>query len=61
MFKVIVLTSLIDIIVLVLSSKKNDRSPKIAKNALISKKRDKSSKIKSIINNKKDNDVKTLF
>jgi len=38
-FEIIVLTSLVDIIVLVLLSKKRDRSSKITKNALISKKK----------------------
>ena len=59
-FKVIILILLIDIIVFVLLLKKRNRSSKIAKNAFISKKRDRLSKIKTIINNKKGNNVKTL-
>jgi len=51
---------LVDIIVLVLSLKKRDQSPKTIENALISKKRDRLPKVKATTNSKKDNDVKTL-
>jgi len=47
--KVIVSTFLVDIIVLILSLKKRDQSPKIAENALMSKKRDRLPKIEAII------------
>jgi len=59
--KVIVLTSLIDIIVLVLLLKKRDRLFKITKNALIFKKRERLSKIKTITSNKQDNDIEIFF
>ena len=58
-FEVIASTFLVDIIVLVLSLKKRNQSSKITKNALISKKRNKSLKIKTTTNSKKDNDVET--
>ncbi len=57
--EVIVSTSLVDIIVLVLSLKKRNQSSKTIENALMSKKRNRSFKIKTTINNKKGNDVKT--
>jgi len=59
-FQVIVSTSLVDIIVLVLLLKKCDRLFKITKNALISKKREKSFKIKTTISNKQDNNIETF-
>jgi len=59
-FEIIVSKFLVDIIVLVLLLKKRNRLSKTTKNALMSKKRNKSPKIKTITNNKKDNDVKTL-
>jgi len=59
-FKVIALTSLINIIIFMLSLKKCDRSSKTTKNAPTSKKKDRLFKIKFITNNKKDNNVKTL-
>ncbi len=59
-FKVIALTSLVDIIVLILLLKKRDQLSKTTKNAFITKKKDKLFKIKTITNNEKDNDVKTL-
>jgi len=58
-FEVIASTLLVDIIVFVLSLKKRNQSSKTTKNALMFKKKNKLSKIKTIINNKKDNDVKT--
>jgi len=57
--KVTILTSLINIIVLVLLPKKRDQSSKIAKNALMPKKRDRLPKVKTTTNNKEGNDVKT--
>jgi hypothetical protein len=59
-FKVIVSKSLVDIIVLVLLLKKRNQLFKTTKNALMPKKKDRLSKIKTITNSKKDNDVKTL-
>ena len=59
-FKVIVLISLVNIIVLILLSKKRNRLSKTIENVSISKKRDKSSKIKTITNSKKDNNVEIL-
>jgi len=56
--KVIVSILLINIIVLILLSKKCDRSPKIIKNALISKKRKKLCKIKTTTNSKQNNNIK---
>jgi hypothetical protein len=59
-FKIIVSISLINIIGLILLSKKRNQLSKTTKNALISKKRDKLSKIKTTTNSKKDNNVKML-
>jgi len=59
-FKIIVSISLINIIGLILLSKKCNQLSKTTKNALISKKRDKLSKIKTTTNSKKDNNVKML-
>ncbi len=59
-FKIIVSISLINIIGLILLSKKRNQLSKTTKNALISKKRDKLSKIKTSTNSKKDNNVKML-
>jgi len=59
-FKVIVPTSLVDIIVLVLLLKKHNRLSKIIENASISKKRERLFKIKIITSSKKDNNVKTF-
>ena len=58
--KVIVSILLINIVVLVLLLKKRKRLSKTIENALMSKKRDRSSKIKIVTNSKKDNNVKTL-
>jgi len=58
-FKVIASKFLVNIIILILSSKKRDRLSKIIENALMSKKKDRLSKIKITTNSKKDNDVKT--
>jgi hypothetical protein len=58
--KVIVLISLVDIIVLILLLKKHNQLSKIVENTLISKKRDRLSKIKVIINSKKNNNIKIL-
>jgi len=57
--ELIVLKLLVDIIILVLSLKKRDQLSKTTKNALMSKKRDRLSKIKTTTNSKEDNDVKT--
>jgi len=56
--KIIVSISLINIIVLVLLLKKCDRLSKITKNALISKKEERLSKIETTTNSKQDNNVK---
>ncbi len=56
-FKVIVLIFLINIVVLILLLKKCKRLSKTIENALIFKKRDRLSKIKTIINSKKDNNI----
>jgi len=56
-FKVIISTFLINIIVFVLLSKKRNRLSKIIENAIIFKKREKLSKIETTTNNKQDNDV----
>jgi len=56
-FKVIISTFFINIIVFVLLSKKCNRLSKIIENALIFKKREKLSKIETTTNNKQDNDV----
>ncbi len=57
--EVIVSKSLVNIIVLVLSLKKCDQLSKTIENALMPKKRDRSSKVKTITNSKKNNNVKT--
>jgi len=57
--EVIALTPLVDIIVLVLSSKKRDQLSKATKNALMPKKRGRSLKIKTTTNSKEGNDVET--
>jgi len=59
-FKVIVSTFLIDIIVLVLLLKKRNRLSKITKNALMFKKRERLSKIKTITSSKQSNNIKTF-
>jgi len=59
-FKEIVSKFLINIIISILLLKKRNRSSKTTKNALISKEKNRSSKIKITTNSKKDNDVKTL-
>jgi len=59
-FEIIVLILLVDIIVLVLLLKKRNQLSKTTKNALISKKKDKLSKIKIITNSKKDNNIETI-
>jgi hypothetical protein len=59
-FEIIVLILLVDIIVLVLLFKKRNQLSKTTKNALISKKKDKLSKIKIITNSKKDNNIETI-
>ncbi len=56
-FEIIVSTSLIDIVVLILLLKKCEQLSKTTKNALIFKKKNRLSKIKTIINSKKDNNV----
>ena len=58
--EVIASKPLVNIIVLVLLLKKRDQLSKATKNALMPKKRDRSPKVKTTTNNKKDNDVKTL-
>ncbi len=55
--KVIVSTSLVDIVVLVLLPKKREQSSKTIENALMFKKRDRLSKIKIVTNSKKSNNV----
>jgi len=60
-FKIIVLTFLVDIIVFVLLFKKRDHLSKIIENALVSKKREKLFKIKITTSNKQDNDIKIFF
>jgi len=59
--RVSISTFLINTIVLVLSSKKRDRSSKIIENAFISKKREQLSKIKTTTSNKQDNNVEIFF
>ncbi len=59
-FEIIVSTFLVNIIVFILLLKKRNRLSKTTKNVFISKKRDRLSMIKTIINNKKNNNVKTL-
>jgi hypothetical protein len=59
-FEIIVSTFLVNIIVFILLLKKRNRLFKTTKNVFISKKRDRLSMIKTIINNKKNNNVKTL-
>ncbi len=59
-FEINVLILLVDIIVLVLLLKKRNQLSKTTKNALISKKKDKLSKIKIITNSKKDNNIETI-
>ncbi len=55
--KVTVLILLVDIVIFVLLLKRRDRLLKIAKNAFISKKRDRLFKIKIVTNNKKNNNI----
>jgi len=57
-FKVIVLTSLVDIIVFILLLKKRNRLSKIIENASISKKKERLFKIKITTSSKQSNDVK---
>jgi len=58
--KVIVSTSLIDIVVSILLLKKHNRLSKTIENPFISKKRNKLFKIKIVTNRKKDNNVRIL-
>jgi len=55
--KVIVSISLVNIVILVLLLKKRKQLPKTIENASIFKKKNRLFKIKTIINNKKDNNV----
>jgi len=55
--KVIVSTSLINIIVFILLLKKRNRLSKITRNALIFKKKERLSKIKTTTSNKQNNNV----
>jgi len=59
-FKIIISTSLVNIIVLILLLKKRNRLSKTTKNASIFKKKDRLFTIKIITNNKKDNNIEIL-
>jgi len=60
-FEIIVSISLVNIIIFILLLKKCDQLSKITRNALISKKREKLSKIKITTSNKQNNNIKIFF